>query len=90
MKQRKLAEMFKRYDTNGNGTLSRAEFRAALMAMHFPTQDSDIMFDSYDADGNGALSYDEFTKVLLSRKPLRSKFAGRSKGTSVISVLLGE
>ena len=29
--------------------------------------------DSYDADGNGALSYDEFTKVLLSRKPLRSK-----------------
>ena len=73
VKQRKLAEMFKRYDTNGNGTLSRAEFRAALMAMHFPTQDSDIMFDSYDADGNGALSYDEFTKVLLSRKPLRSK-----------------
>jgi Ca2+-binding EF-hand superfamily protein len=48
IKQRKLAEMFKRYDTNGNGTLSRIEFRAALMSMHFPIQDADIMFDSYD------------------------------------------
>ena len=73
VKQRKLADMFKKYDTNGNGTLSRLEFRAALMAMHFPVQDSDMMFDSYDMDGNGSLSYTEFTTILLSRKPFRKK-----------------
>ena len=44
VKQRKLADMFKRYDTNGNGTLSRLEFRAALMSMHFPIQGKIIGF----------------------------------------------
>ena len=65
--------MFKRYDTNGNGTLSRLEFRAALMSMHFPIQDADILFDTYDVNGDENLSYDEFTKILLSRKTIRSK-----------------
>lgn len=73
VKQRKLSDMFKKYDTNGNSMLSRSEFRAALMAMHFPIQDADMMFDSYDINNDGQLSYDEFTTILLSRKPLRTK-----------------
>jgi len=61
VQQRKLLGMFKRFDMNGNGTLSRTEFRAALMAMHFPIQDADMMFDAYDIDSNEQLSYNEFT-----------------------------
>eukprot|EP00946_MAST-07B_sp_MAST-7B-sp1_P002190 g2190.t1 len=73
VQQRKLLGMFKRFDMNGNGTLSRTEFRAALMAMHFPIEDADMIFDAYDIDKNEQLSYKEFTSVLLKRKPLRTK-----------------
>ncbi len=78
VQQRQLARMFKRFDANGNGTLSRAEFRAALMAMHFPVQDADLLFDAYDVDENGSLSYDEFCGVLLKRRLAREprKFLG--------------
>merc|ERR1711916_55702 len=49
---RALSKIFKRYDQDNSGMLSRAEFQAALTNMHFGRQDADILFDAYDINDN--------------------------------------
>lgn len=77
---RALAKIFKRYDQNNSGYLSRGEFQAALTNMHFGRQEASVLFDAYDIDNSDSIAYDEFTTVLLSRKSKRHpiKFRGHN------------
>jgi Ca2+-binding EF-hand superfamily protein len=51
------ADMLKKYDTDGDGKLSRDEWKAARKAHH------DDMVKKYDTDGDGKLSRDERKKA---------------------------
>ena len=77
---RALAKIFKRYDQDNSGVLSRAEFQAALTNMHFGRQEASVLFDAYDIDNSDSIAYDEFTRVLLGRKAKRHpiKFRGHN------------
>jgi voltage-gated sodium channel len=57
-----LEEMFKRFDTDGNGTLDLEEAKACLIELHLYSNDQDvqILFEALDVDRSGTLSLDEF------------------------------
>jgi len=68
--ERRMREMFERYDMNSNGTLDLVETGAALVDMgamaRIDVQTARNLFEEFDTDGNGDLSFDEF-KQLVSR-----------------------
>ena len=57
-----LEEMFKRFDTDGNGTLDLEEAKACLIELHLYSneQDVQILFEALDVDRSGTLSLEEF------------------------------
>lgn len=52
-------EIFKKLDTNNDGSLSLEEFKAGPMAQHDPAKAEEV-FKKMDADGNGSVSLEEF------------------------------
>lgn len=62
--KRALAKVFKRFDTDRSGLVSRQEFRGALSQLNCWDKDADLLFDAYDTTGDGQLSYDEFSVIL--------------------------
>lgn len=60
-----LAGVFKAADTDGNGTLSRAEFRDALLASNlgFTRKNINLLMAEADANRDGRISYAEFVPV---------------------------
>eukprot|EP00698_Gefionella_okellyi_P008576 TRINITY_DN212_c1_g1_i1.p1 TRINITY_DN212_c1_g1~~TRINITY_DN212_c1_g1_i1.p1 ORF type:complete len:1273 (+),score=360.04 TRINITY_DN212_c1_g1_i1:159-3977(+) len=60
-----LRKVFRDFDEDHNGTISRTELRAGLTALGVPLSDPE--FDSLvhvvDADDSGSIDYDEFAKV---------------------------
>ena len=68
-----LGSLFHVWDINGDGTVSREEFRDAMGALAAGTKDfepptdgaCDEIFDEFDTDHSGQLSYDEFIKYAL-------------------------
>jgi Ca2+-binding EF-hand superfamily protein len=58
---------FERFDGDGDGCLSRAEFADALAACgvpELPRKDVDLLMASMDADGDGRIQYTEFARKL--------------------------
>jgi hypothetical protein len=70
----KLEAMFKKLDTDGDGTLSKEEF-AKMTELRKKAEGKakgkgvDKLFEKLDADGDGKISLDEFKKI----KELRQK-----------------
>ena len=65
----RVIDFFKKVDRNGDGQVTKAEFRAGLPLLGLRGDASsvlaiDALFDSFDVDGNGALTYDELRTVL--------------------------
>ena len=67
--QDKIEKMFKVFDINDDGTVSRSEFVAALTRTnggkntYALTQDhAEALFDEMDEDGNGSVDPEEFAK----------------------------
>ena len=54
-------EMFKKLDTNADGSISKDEFKAAPFAQKEPDK-ADKMFGFKDTDKDGKLSKEEFAK----------------------------
>ena len=66
----RVVDLFKEWDTDGNGKISREEFRKAMGLLGFsvPAEDIDVLFDSWDPDGSGLLSMGELDKQLSEHK----------------------
>lgn len=68
MKQQlqKVVNLFHEWDTDGDGRVTRKEFRKAMALLSFeaPRATVDSLFDSIDADGSGYIEYKELVKAL--------------------------
>ena len=54
----RVIDLFKQWDEDGNGAVSKKEFRKAMPLLGFevPKEEVDKLFDSMDPDGSGALT----------------------------------
>ena len=64
----RVIDLFRKWDEDGNGTISKKEFRRAVRALGFDffanAGEIDMVFDDFDMDGNGTLDYKELNKKL--------------------------
>ena len=62
----RVLDLFKSWDVDGNGEVSRREFHEAMPALglEVPAADIDILFNEWDKDGGGAIGYRELKKIL--------------------------
>ena len=67
----KVLDLFREWDANGDGEVSKKEFRKAMPAIGLDVSvlEVDALFDSWDWDGGGALNLRELSKVLKSPPP---------------------
>jgi len=65
----KVLDLFRNWDDNGDGEVSRAEFHKAMPALglNVPKKDIDDLFTEWDSDGGGAIGYKEMQKILRSK-----------------------
>ena len=81
-----ISDLFRSWDEDGNGVVSKEEFRRAinglglfakLISFGHSSQAAeaacDAVFDEYDADSSGAIRYEEFVRYSL-RDALRQSF----------------
>jgi len=72
----RVMDLFRSWDANGDGQVSRAEFHRAMPALglEVPKETIDELFSQWDVDGGGELGYKELRKILAqSSKPLAPK-----------------
>ena len=62
----RVIDLFREWDEDGDGTVSKKEFRKAmpLLGLDFAKKEIDALFDSWDPDGSGALELREIEKQL--------------------------
>jgi Ca2+-binding EF-hand superfamily protein len=62
----RVIDLFREWDEDGSGTVSKKEFRKAMpmLGLDVPAEDVDALFDSWDPDGSGMLELNELTRVL--------------------------
>ena len=62
----RVIDLFREWDTDGDGTVSKREFRKAMPALglHAPARDVDELFDSFDTDGSGTVNFRELNSLL--------------------------
>lgn len=64
-----LKEAFKVFDRNGDGTVSRAEFRHVMTSLGeaLTDQEVDEMIGEADLDGDGNIDYSEFVAMMTKQ-----------------------
>ena len=62
----RVIDLFKEWDEDGDGTVSKKEFRRAMpmLGLELPRQDVDALYDSWDPDGSGSITLKELERVL--------------------------
>ncbi|KAJ8308350.1 hypothetical protein KUTeg_013224 [Tegillarca granosa] len=62
-------EAFKVFDKNGDGSITKKELKAAMMALgHVPTDDDlQHIIDEVDSNGNGVIEFEEFIQIMLKK-----------------------
>ena len=62
----RVIDLFREWDTDGDGEISRKEFHTAIPRLGFDATKAEIdaLFDSWDPDGGGSLDFKELQKVL--------------------------
>ena len=64
----RVIDLFREWDDNGDGTVSKKEFRRAVPMLGLdpvPSKaDIDALFDQWDPDGSGNIDYKELNKIL--------------------------
>ncbi|KAL1525331.1 hypothetical protein AB1Y20_020191 [Prymnesium parvum] len=64
----RVSDLFRQWDADGSGAISRKEFRQAVKLLEFdgPASEINAVFDSFDVDGNGEIDFKELNKHLRS------------------------
>ena len=67
----KVMDLFREWDENGDGNVSKKEFRRAMGLLGFdvPKTEIDALFDAFDPDGSGAMEFKELQKMLRHTAP---------------------
>ena len=62
----RVLELFKEWDTDGNGAVDKMELRKGIAGLGYsvPKKEIDFLFDCFDKDGSGEIAYGEFKKML--------------------------
>jgi len=62
----RILDLFHEVDTNGDGVLSRAEFKRALpvLGLMIEQAEADKLFDWFDDDASGEITFDEFYRII--------------------------
>ncbi|KOO21843.1 hypothetical protein Ctob_002187 [Chrysochromulina tobinii] len=62
----RVLELFKEWDTDGNGAVDKMELRKGIAGLGYsvPNKEIDFLFDCFDKDGSGEIAYSEFKKML--------------------------
>ena len=62
----RVIDLFREWDEDGDGTVSKKEFRKAmpLLGLHVPRKEIDALFEEWDPDGSGDIDMKELNKVL--------------------------
>lgn len=76
----RIIDLFREWDDDDSGTVSKLEFRRALpcLGLRVDKEDADALFDSFDADHSGSVDYNELHRAIkrsslnpLARSPRR-------------------
>lgn len=61
--------LFREWDKNNDGQVSREEFRRAmpLLGLEVAVSEIDKLFNEWDVDGGGKLAYKELAQILRSK-----------------------
>ena len=62
----RVMDLFRIWDADGNGTISKKEFRKAIRALRVSASvaEVDSVFATWDRDGSGSISSRELSKIL--------------------------
>lgn len=62
----RVVDLFRDLDEDGNGSVSRSEFRSVLpmLGLQVHREDADAFFDTLDTDRSGGIDYDELHNKL--------------------------
>ena len=62
----RVLDLFRSWDTDGDGEVSRKEFHKAMPLLGFDASKKDIddLFSAWDKDGGGSLDFKELQKIL--------------------------
>jgi Ca2+-binding EF-hand superfamily protein len=62
----RVIDLFRQWDEDGDGTISRSEFARAVPALGIEAPEAvvDALFDSFDPDGSGEIEYTELGTLL--------------------------
>jgi len=81
----RVLDLFRSWDSDGDGQVSRAEFHRAMPALGLdvPKPIIDDLFSEWDKDGGGELGYQELRKILSSSQhtPVDKSRGGKSSPT---------
>ena len=87
----RVMDLFRQWDRDGDGEVSRAEFHKAIPALGLSVSkaDIDILFNEWDRDGGGALNYKELKKILSGQSTKKSSASiGGAAKTSLTAASL--
>ena len=79
----RVINLFREWDDDGNGSVSKAEFRKGLsiLGLDISKEDANALFDTLDADGGGTLEFNEMSKKLKPKAPTLPKVKSAPKLT---------
>ena len=62
----RIVDVFRQWDSDGSGTVSKKEFRKAVTSMGLTATpgEADALYDLFDPDKSGAIDYREMKKIL--------------------------
>ena len=71
----RVMDLFREWDTDGDGEVSRKEFHTAMTKLGLEVDKSEIdaLFSAWDADGGGSLDFKELGKILRAPKKVGAK-----------------
>ena len=86
----RVLDLFREWDTDGDGEVTRKEFHAAMSKMGLEVPDAEVyaLFDEWDKDGGGALDFKELSRILKANTVNTGKpAAAKLKAAGAASLL---